>query len=567
MDNSVLVFGAGVAGLSAAHELAERGFRVTVWEPRATKGGKARSVTVPRSAQDGRMPLPGEHGFRLFPGFYRHLPEVMSRIPYRHNVNGVADNLVSVKRTLFASCGQRPLRFPVHTPRSLADLGTWTQALVDAMEAWVPAADSAFFVHRLLVLLTSCTERRETEFERTSWWQFMDAANRSANYQRYLAGGLTRSLVALRPEEGSARTLGLILQALMFDTLVPGRSSDRVLNGPTNAVWIDPWVDHLRALGVKFRQGKLVRFETSGTRITGARISSRQDDEHHAVATHYVCALPYEIARETFPSEALEAAPSLRGLWRLRSEWMNGIQYYLDRDVPLNDGHCIFVDSPWALTAISQRQFWTGIDMSSFGDGTVQGVISVDISDWNSPGVLYGKPARECTAAEIAKEVWAQMKLHLNGTGDSSLHDQSIIRWFLDPSIVFDQRGPQNTEPLLINTVDSLKHRPAAETEIENLYLAGDYVRTNTDLATMEAANESARRAVNAILSRSGPHYSRCTVWPLAEPPFLAPLKVLDSMRFKRGLPHPWYDGRTTSLRTMFANRLSALGLSFRAPA
>ena len=34
--------------------------------------------------------------------------------------------------------------------------------------------------------------------------------------------------------------------------------------------------------------------------------------------------------------------------------------------------------------------------------------------------------------------------------------------------------------------------------------LAADYVRTHTDLATMEAANEAARRAVNGILCAAG---------------------------------------------------------------
>ncbi len=49
--------------------LAERGFRVTVYE-RDHLGGKAWSVGVPGSASGGRSPLPAEHGFRFFPGFY-----------------------------------------------------------------------------------------------------------------------------------------------------------------------------------------------------------------------------------------------------------------------------------------------------------------------------------------------------------------------------------------------------------------------------------------------------------------------------------------------------------------
>ena len=43
-----------------------------------------------------------------------------------------------------------------------------------------------------------------------------------------------------------------------------------------------------------------------------------------------------------------------------------------------------------------------------------------------------------------------------------------------------------------------------APTEIPNLFLASDYVRTFTDLATMEGANEAARRSVNAIIDAAG---------------------------------------------------------------
>ena len=69
MQQTVAILGGGIAGLSAAHELAERGFRVQVYERRPALGGKARSIAVPNSAAAGREPLPGEHGFRFFPGF------------------------------------------------------------------------------------------------------------------------------------------------------------------------------------------------------------------------------------------------------------------------------------------------------------------------------------------------------------------------------------------------------------------------------------------------------------------------------------------------------------------
>ena len=76
-----------------------------------------------------------------------------------------------------------------------------------------------------------------------------------------------------------------------------------------------------------------------------------------------------------------------------------------------------------------------------------------------------------------------------------------------------------NLEPLLVNTAGSWASRPEPGLpEVDNLFLASDYVRTFTDLATMEGANEAARRAVNAILDASGSDRERCDVWPLSEP-------------------------------------------------
>ena len=87
---------------------------------------------------------------------------------------------------------------------------------------------------------------------------------------------------------------------------------------------------------------------------------------------------------------------------------------------------------------------------------------------------------------------------------------------------------------MVINTVNSWKDRPDAVTKIPNLFLAADYVKTNTDLATMEAANEAARRAVNGIIEASGSAAKKCKVWELKEPLIFAPLKWYDKQVYAR---------------------------------
>ena len=74
---------------------------------------------------------------------------------------------------------------------------------------------------------------------------------------------------------------------------------------------------------------------------------------------------------------------------------MNGIQFYFSQDVPLDHGHTLYADSPWALTSISQKQFWQQANLANYGDGRVAGLLSVDISDWDALGILVGKSATE----------------------------------------------------------------------------------------------------------------------------------------------------------------------------
>jgi uncharacterized protein with NAD-binding domain and iron-sulfur cluster len=214
---------------------------------------------------------------------------------------------------------------------------------------------------------------------------------------------------------------------------------------------------------------------------------------------------------------------------------MSGVQLFLDRSTPIVNGHVALVDAPWALTAIAQQQFWPRTDFSRFGDGRTREVISVIISNWDTPGTFVGKPARACTRDEIRSEVWQQLRAHLN----AALEETSLVDWYLADSIEHQADGSVvNHEPLLVNTAGSWAFRPEAVTRIPNFFLAADYVRTNTDIATMESANEAARRAVNGILSAAGVSAAPCGVWELDEPAVFKPLQMLDRVRLRRGQPH-----------------------------
>src|SRR3954453_10592605 len=207
----VAVLGGGMAGLAAAHELVIRGFEVDVYEPTAY-GGKGRSIPVPDTARGGRRALPGEHGFRFFPGFYHHVPDTMRRIPFGNNPHGVWDNLLAANQTKSPRTGGRPdgTVFGIAPdPNEARTPDGMRRILTEELSGQgIPPQELAFFVERVMVFLTSCDERRYGQWEHVSWWDFIKAEGKSEEYRKVLARGLTRAVVAAKEKKASTRTIG-----------------------------------------------------------------------------------------------------------------------------------------------------------------------------------------------------------------------------------------------------------------------------------------------------------------------------------------------------------------------
>ena len=543
----VVIAGGGVAGMSAAHELIRRGFEVVVGEYREVPGGKARSVPVPGSGVDGRPDLPGEHGFRTFPRFYRHLDDTMRSTPVH---GGTAyDRLVDTTRLLVAGGTASPVAMPDRLPHGIGGLVAWMrEVLGPELFGSLDPGEAEYFADRMWQLLTSCPERAMAEYEHQSWWDYVGAQDRSDAYQRLLGVGLTRSLVAAQAKKSNAKVTGDIFLQLVHGMVTPGRSTDLVLDGPTSEVWLEPWLDHLVASGVDYRTDhRLVAVEVADGAVEGFVFERSDGSRVVERGDAYLLCLPVEVVArllgEPDQQGLCEAIPGLRpDLESLAADarWMNGIQLYFRTDVPLARGHVLLLDSPWAITAVSQQQFWTA-SLRDRGDGSVAGCISLDISDWEDPGHTVGVAAEKATREEILEEVFVELAA-ATGTLTGEVTRENLHSWFLDPDIADIEPNERSrytdAEPLYVAATSSWGRRPEVATPLPNLFLASDYVRTNTQLPTMEGANEAARRAVNAVIGLTGSTAEPCAVWDLHMPWYARLLRRLDHRRFERGEPY-----------------------------
>lgn len=618
--------------------------------------------------------MPGEHGYRYFPAFYHNLFDTMKRTPilerrdmtpleharlreWQHTVHQIqrakqkartsaikpsdVDPLlppayIETGKTVFDNLlpnsshaiadedNRRPYEMPRSELRSTAELMRQLRYMMD--KRGFTGADMTSFSLKMLQYLTSCPERREQQYEGITWWEFLEADKRSAQYQATL-DQWPQALVGLRSKEGDARSIGSVSVQLMADQLMPSGYRDGTLNGPTSVAWLDPWRRYLEARGVRFHHGWLDAVEKSkdGRRVsirhylhegahTGKRYTDRDADARDRLSQEPAEALtPHpdqpHFSRGTLDEGALVVlATPLYDTWKIlrpdrapgggrergafydddddlgrlarfleddteqRLEEAHpdsplqhyaGMQFYIDFELGPEKGHVYYAGTPWRLSSISQAQFWTHRNESEY-----LGVLSVVIGSWSLAGEESRAPAWALPPSQIAREVWHQLSARLESAGK---HIPEPRAYHIDDEIRFgsvdDCGGPirplENRTPYQINRVRDWKKRPGRlDTDgyavmYDRLVLAGPHMKTHTRLVTMEAANESARHAVNGLLhhhiqqrqaheDQTGevpPRYvtvHRCPVHNIEEhePGDLMLLKELDEKLLAKGLPH-----------------------------
>jgi hypothetical protein len=195
---------------------------------------------------------------------------------------------------------------------------------------------------------------------------------------------------------------------------------------------------------------------------------------------------------------------------------MVGIQYYLPADFKMVEGHSEYPDAPWRLSSVFQSQFW--LRKRGWWDG-YRGVLSVVMCKFDEPAYPGGPTAWELEPESVARTVWQQIKDTL--PPDALPRVPWPLIYHFDQNMTYDPNTGRysNKSPLLINRPGEFRQRPG---DLEHGYclhdkwrivFAGTLMQTHTRMTTMEAANESARHAVNAILEADEFQGDRCEIF------------------------------------------------------
>ncbi len=494
--------------------------------------------------------MPGSMGGHFFFGSYQNIGETLARIP-TEDCGTVADRLTVGPKGLFATTVWRnaALNVPVPSVRAAVTI-LRSPKLVLRMVAEVlkfvalfSPTDFVILASKFLALLTSGERRCLGQLEYMAFEDYMHSQRLSQEARRVRHFW---AIAGIANGDGlSARAAARLLEQFARLAIAgPGtglRHALSLIDGPETERWFDPWARYLEARGVRFHLGHtLTRLDCPNERITGALIRNGAGKEIRVDADWFVLAIPHDKAATLMSDDLVAVDPSLGRLKDLPLVEGLYFQVFLKQTATGLGTLLINTTAEWETGSEVLTTAWR-LDLADYGDGTALDCVSFQIADTGynkDPGLLYGKPAKDCTRQEVIEEVLAHLRTHVP-RGPEIFAPELIHSVCVNPCQFGDDDSPLiQDEPMFASSPGCLAAQPNPVTAVPNLFLAGSHVGSSIGVDSMEAANETGKLAANGVIAASGAAVEPAKVNAYAPSRWLKPLRALDDRRYARGLPN-----------------------------
>jgi isorenieratene synthase len=456
----VLVVGAGLAGISAASALGERGFHVELVERNAYLGGKlgAWTETFADGEQHGV-----EHGFHAFFGSYYNLMRFIDRIGARSAFRKVDDYRI-------LTLDGEALGF--------ADLEP-TPWLNMAHIVWRGVFDWRDFVvhpqHRLLDVLG--------HYERDATYAALDDVSFDRFARQVALPGSMRLMFNTFSRAFFARAEQMSMAALIrsFHLFYLSNEAGLVYEHPTDdhaRVLLDPMRRHLERHGVRVRTETPVQ---GLTRLPDGRILWSHDGQDEVFDDVVIATDAKALQRIVGDSPIGRESPALLAdLAKIapQNRYAN-LRVWFDRDDQTDHPVFTVTEKRRALDSIS---FYHRCEATSaaWAQGRGGGAV-LELHAYQVPEDLQDEAAIREALLDDLFHVLPSLR------GATLLREHMQLRDDFSPFFVGMER-----------------HRPRTDSGLPRVWFAGDWVKLPVPAMLMEGAFTSGLYAANAILTRHG---------------------------------------------------------------
>jgi zeta-carotene desaturase len=516
---NVIIVGAGIAGMSAALRLAERGYKVTIYEQNDFVGGKFRAVEWKDTKAFH------EHSYHMFLNWYHNFFEIAETI-------GVRKEFVPLQRVKFLRAGD----FPKMT--QLVNFGAPSAIPQNLLSGVLSIPDMFLYMYSVVDLLgRPMTQDRYSDLISVNAFASTRPYATEASvgmYDEYLA-----KTFAIASYLTSAKSFQTFLE---YGTYAP-TPLYWALSGDSFTEFLEPLQSKLERMGVKIekrhrarelkldREGNVStvlfdvldepghRFE-SGRKFNPSlseysprefrtevlkdpRPSKERELKRVEVDGSLILAVPHIALAELAPANVLMKDPRLGELEKLVSVPMASVHLHLNEkfsrrlktlQVSLPPEPVVLLDSKYKLSFVNNSALWPR------PKDTYLNIVASD----SRPLGRYAPPSPYTADNEWKRD---SDKLSINSPVTALDHILSEFQRFVpfekDEIVMERLEIDRNVgRELFINDVGSWKWRPETKTEIDNLFLAGDYVKNSIDVVCLEGAVVSGLEAAEQVRRR-----------------------------------------------------------------
>lgn len=455
----VIVVGGGLAGMSASWRLAQTGFNVTLYESLTRLGGKAGSKlpqevswgTVSNGAgivgqgAPNRANLFSDHGYHVFPRWYPNIHAVAQELnfddKFRHSRRMATVRQPGTKRTI-------------------------TEYL-ESIRLLASVVDLVTRPDRHLRFLTL------RGFLRSRWF----------NGSSPVTGIESFALKALATQSYDVSSMTTRQMMRQWISKLWRHDTWTSCKGSLQETLIEPIHQALAQAGVQILfQHSLTSVEFDGQSITRLGFTNHENGNAIEIETAdhiLVSALPPDVVQSFIDDRFYTIFPHLHDLKQIRSMSSAAMDIHFNRRMNLpgvDDAHFSLHHSEFGLTGIDISALWEDDEL----ENSVIQLVAGDVGLLES---LADDHFATCILNDFRKYF--------------AFEDDDIDHWVLHRN---------ETEPLTLNEVGTWYVRPEPHSgRISNLYLSGDYVRSDVDVASMEGAWVTGLNAAQAICDKYCP--------------------------------------------------------------
>ena len=482
---NIIIIGGGISGLTAAHELIEQNYKVTLIERNDQVGGLARTYQNKKNKT-----CPYEYSWRGFGSYYQNVYNITKRIPYS-NTETLFDKLILLndgKKT----CNKKiPNYFHFFKNMNITDIFKLSPIIINY-----------YF---------SCNER---------------------NIDTYSSIGLREKIHELKlskyTEDAIGKTVGPYLgfdyhNASMYDLLYYNEMFDnnniekdifKIASLPTSFMWFDPWIKLLKEKGVDIKLNTEITSINlnKNNNIESIEIYDKTNLKQYLKADYYInCTGPEVLEKLLNPyklkKSLLPFYNNINNVAKNGRQIQISIFYYIDKKIFLDhENTCAYLpNTPWLLMVLPTGHIWGDEYMSQYCNKEIKEILSIGICEPYEKGLYIKKPWSECTIEEIKIETWYQLindndfKKNICIEDGLSIDKLNIIDFKMWDSFIYKNGKIDTYEPKWANNINTIQYRPKSITPISNLVIAGAYTNTTTGIYSMESATESGKIAAKTV--------------------------------------------------------------------